>query len=164
MPAPGVENGVAPESVSVPVCAPVANVRVAMEPASAFKTTLPATLTEPEAKANVAWLIGAPFFCALAVRLPDIAKIEMVEVRVLVVVPAVGNVLPPVVTDAQFNVPAPAIVAAVPSVAEFWRVRPTVTVRITPVLTVRIAALALALLKAIELIVAFAVTVTESPA
>ena len=164
VPAPGVENGVEPGSVSVPVCAPVAKVSVAVAPEAAFKTTLPATLIEPEANANVAWLMGAPFFCACAVRLPEIMSERIVEESVLVRVPLVGKVLPPVTIEAQLSEPAPAIVAAVFRVAEFCRVTATVTLRFTPALTVKVAELALALLKVIELMVASLATVIASPA
>ena len=66
-------------------------------------------------------------------------------------------------TDAQFIVPDPVIVAAVLNQAVFWRVMPAVTVRITLELTDRLAALLLVSLKAMELIVAFSVTVRLAP-
>jgi hypothetical protein len=97
-------------------------------------------------------------------RFPEIDRVEIVEVRVVVASPLRLVVVPPTVTEAQLIVPAPAIVAAVFAPAAFRRVMPVVTVRVTPVLTVKVAVLVLLLLKAIELIVAFAVTVTESPA
>ena len=67
-------------------------------------------------------------------------------------------------TDAQFIVPDPVIVAAVLNIAAFWRVMPAVTVRITLELTDRLAALLLVSLKTMDLIVAFSVTVRLAPA
>jgi hypothetical protein len=68
------------------------------------------------------------------------------------------------VTEAQLIVPAPCSVAAVLALALFCNVIPAVTVRVIPELTVKVPTEVLALLNVIELIVSFAVTVTESPA
>jgi hypothetical protein len=166
VPAPGTENGVAPESVKVPACAPVAKVTVAVAVLSAFKIAVPPTLTEPESREKVALLTILPLGRWLrAVKLPEIDKAEIVEVRVLAMVEAaVGAVVPPTETEAQLMVPAPAIVADVAMVALFCSVIPALIARTTPALTVKVEALTLALLKVTELIVAFAVTITESPA
>ena len=116
-----VEKGVAPESVRVPVCAPVAKVTVAVAVVSAFRTTLPPTLTEPEPRANVALLTMLPPGRRLrAVKLPEIVKVEIVEARVQAMVEAaVGAVVPPTETETQLMVPAPVIVAEVAAVALF---------------------------------------------
>jgi hypothetical protein len=95
--------------------------------------------------------------------LPEIDKVEIVEVRVVELDAVTAAVVPPTVTEAQVIVPAPCIVAAVLAAAALRRVIPAVTVRVTPELTVKVAAVALVLLKLIELIVASSVTVTESP-
>jgi hypothetical protein len=112
----------------------------------------------------MALFLSPPVFWLFALKSPERDKVAMVVVKVVVVLPFVDAVLPPTVTEAQFNVPAPAVVAAVEIVAESWRVTPAVTVRMTPELTVKVAAVELLLSKAAELIVAFAVTVIESPA
>ena len=55
-----VENGVAPESVRVPVAALLAIVRVAVPLVGAVKATVVATVTEPESSENVALLYLYP--------------------------------------------------------------------------------------------------------
>ena len=72
--------------------------------------------------------------------------------------------VPPTVSELQLMVPGPSIQADVVTAAAFcWRIAP-VTVKVTLALTVKTALLELALLIVIELIVAFAVTVTKAPA
>lgn len=166
VPAPGVENGVAPASVKVPDCAPVAKVKVAVAVVSAFKMALPPTLTEPDARANVALLITAALGRLLrTLMFPETAKLDTVDVSVQVIVEAiVGVVVPPTAKEAQLTVPEPAIVADVATVALFCRVIPVDTVNKTLAFTVIVAGVELELLNATELIVAFAVTVIASPA
>ena len=114
------ENGVAPERVSVPVPAPVFRVRVAVAPpALGVKVTVPPTLTEPELKANVALLFLLPLIPA-TLRPPEMDKLEIVEVKIVVSLPlSVKVVVLPTETDAQLIVPAPAIVAPVLEAAAF---------------------------------------------
>lgn len=117
------ENGVAPESVRVPVWAPVAKLKVAVAPPAVVvnATALP-TLTEPEPRLNTALFNLDELEPSLPViaKLPVIDKVEIVEVSVVVLVLfGVTFVVPPTVSDAAVSVPTPAIVAAVFAAAAF---------------------------------------------
>ena len=79
------ENGVAPERVSVPVCAPVARVSVAVVFALLFKATVPPTLTEPEPRAKEALIVLRAVSCEpVTVRPPEIDIVETVDVKAAV--------------------------------------------------------------------------------
>ena len=83
VPDPLVENGVVPESISVPVCAPLANDRVEVSPST--KTTVPPTVTEPELKSNVALFFRWPDPARLIIdKLFVMVRFAMVLVRVVV--------------------------------------------------------------------------------
>src|SRR5438309_10414463 len=88
VPLPLFVNGVNPDNVNVPVCAPVPNVRVETPPLeSLFCTTLPPTLTDPELKAKVASFSLLALACRPVIdKLPVTDRFEIVEVRVVVCV------------------------------------------------------------------------------
>jgi len=96
--------------------------------------------------------------------LPEIDRLAIVEVRIVVrVVVLVGVALPPTVTEVQFIVPPPVIKADVLAPAAFWSVI-LVIVRTIPELTVKVEVLELVLLKTIEPAVALATsTVSVEP-
>ena len=162
------ENGVAPESVRVPVWAPVAKLRVAVAPpAVVVNATVPPTLTEPEPRLNTALFNLDELDPSLPViaRLPVIDKVEIVEVSVVVLVLlGVTFVVPPTVRDAEVIVPVPVIVAAVLAAAAFWSVMLVVTVSTAPEFTVNVVELVLELSKVSELNVVLPETSTEVPA
>ena len=130
-------NGVAPESVSVPVCAPFSNVSSTTEPAGSFKTTLPPTLTEPDSKRNLGLLSKKPSSTPVSERSPESARVEIVEVMLVMASPVRVVVVPPTVRDAALMVPNPDIVAVLLPPALFCIVMASVTVRTMPVLTTK---------------------------
>jgi hypothetical protein len=98
----------------------------------------PFTVTVPLVKVKVALFAVVLGLLLLIVRSPEIVKLEMEEVMV-VVCALVGVTTMPTLTDAQYKAPEPWIEQAVVVPAKLFKVTALVTVTIIPLFMLRVA-------------------------